>query len=787
MSTKILPIGRDWLIHKGDIIAPITETGFMKAGVWKMNGASQTLDESGWQKVNLPHDFVIEGDFCRSRDRFIGNSSDIPAMEDLDSMHTSRGSLSAGVAWYRHHFTLPEEAKGKRVYLRFDGVYRDSTLYVNQYLCRKTLNGYLGFTADVTDLLSDEGDNLIALRVDAKETEGWWYMGGGIYRNVWMIIDEQVHISEDGVQVISDVDYVGKTAELTVAVSAENHTARDVAENARIRVTAPDGTEACEGVLPLTIPAMGKAEERIFLSLSDISLWDCENPNLYRVTVTLESGASAEVNIGLRHIRFDADRGFFLNGKNIKLKGVCVHQGHGGIGTAEFDGMHEYKIQKLKEMGANAYRTSHNPTSPQFLDACDRLGMLVMDETRLLSTGDEDRERFVQMIKRDRNHPSVIMWSIGNEEYNQFTEQARKIARTMVDLAHTLDPTRLTTEAMLFWDRERHLVRDDVEISAPISDNVDIIGINYGLAVWDKLHAMYADKPFVATEIRSSGGTRDVAADDPEACHLAFTSGKMISSILDGSTAWRTVATRDYAAGLFIWTGFDYYGEPTPFKFPAVSTQFGVMDLCGFPKYGYHYYQQYWGEKDVFVLCPHWNPCPFGEKRDVVLFGNCASAELFVNGQSVGIDTAGPYGYFLWKGVTYAEGEITAVGYDGEGNELRRTTVETTGAAIKLEATLDHVSVDENGMKYAIVNLAALDAEGRVVPTAENGVRLVAGEGATLLGSANGDPACTVRATSNVRPLFGGRAQAIFRRDASAPAATLTFSAAGLDTVTVEF
>ena len=787
MATKVLPIGRDWLVHKGDIVSPITETGFMKAGLWKLNGASATLDESGWRKIHLPHDFVIEGDFCRSRDSFIGNSSDIPAMEDLDSMHTSRGSLSAGVAWYRHHFTLPEEAKGKRVYLRFDGVYRDSTLYVNQFLCRKTLNGYLGFTADVTDLLSNEGDNLIALRVDATETEGWWYTGGGIYRDVWMIVDEQVRVAEDGVHVISDVDYINKTAELTVVVEAENHTAADVAQNARIHIAAPDGSVAAESVLPLSIPAMGRAEERIFLSLSDISLWDCENPHLYRVTVTLESGASAEVNIGLRHIRFDADRGFFLNGKNMKLKGVCVHQGHGGIGVAEFDGMHEYKINKLKEMGANAYRTSHSPVSPQLLDACDRMGMLVLDETRLLSTGDEDRERFVQMLKRDRNHPSIVLWSIGNEEYVQFTEQARKIARTMMDLVHTMDPTRPATEAMLFWDREQKRVRDDVEISAPISDNVDVIGINYGLAVWDKLHTMYPDKPFVATEIRSAGGTRDTAADDPDACHLAVTSGRMISSILDGSTAWKAVATRDYAAGLFIWTGFDYYGEPTPFKVPAVSSQFGVMDLCGFPKYGYQYYRKYWGEQDVFALCPHWNPCPFGEKRDVVLIGDCHTAELFVNGESVGTATAQPYGYFLWKDVTYAEGNVTAVGYDEEGRELRRTTVKTTGAPVKLHAILDHVSEDESGFRYAVVNLAALDTEGRVVPTAENAVRLIAGEGATLLGSANGDPACTVRPTSNVRSLFGGRAQAIFRRDSSAPAATLTFTAAGLDTVSVEF
>ena len=787
MATQILPIGKNWLMHKGDIVSPITETGFMKAGAWNKNGASFSLDESGWRTVHLPHDFVIEGEFCRSKDSFIGNSSDIPAMENLDSMHTSRGSLVAGVAWYRHHLTLPESARGKRVYLRFDGVYRDSTLYVNQFLCRKHLNGYLGFTADVTDLLSDEGDNLIALRVDATETEGWWYTGGGIYRNVWLIIDEQIHFSEYGLHVVSDVDHERKTAGVTINLALENHTAKDAAETATISITAPDGAVVYKGTCPVTLPAMGSGVASLSLSLSDLLLWDCENPHLYRVSATLENGAEATCNVGFRHVRFDKDHGFFLNGKSMKLKGVCVHQGHGGIGSAEFDGMHEYKIKKLKEMGANAYRTAHNPTSPQLLDACDRLGMMVLDEARIFSTSDEDKENFIHMIKRDRNHPSVVLWSIGNEELIQFTEYARKIARTMTDLAHALDPTRLTTEALLFWDRQQHRVRDDVEISAPISENVDVIGINYGLAVWDKLHATYPNQPFLATEIRSSGGTRDVAADDPDGCHLAFTSGKMISSILDGSTAWKTVATRDYAAGLFIWTGFDYYGEPSPFKFPAVSTQFGAMDLCGFPKYGYHYYEQQWAEKDVFALCPHWNPAPFGEVRDVVLMGNCAKAELFVNGASQGTQTAAPYGYFIWKDVTYAAGEITAIGYDEKGDEIRRTTVKTTGAPVALRAEIDHVSEDDNGMCYAIVNLSALDAEGNVVPTADNDVRLIAGENACLLGSANGDPACIVRAQSPVRALFGGRAQAIFRREATAPAATLTFAAPGFDSVKVTF
>ena len=787
MTTKTIPFNRDWLIHKGDIVPPITQTGFMKGGQWKMNGAAATLDESDWNSVCLPHDFVIEGEFCRSRDRFIGQSSDIPAMEDLDSMHTSRGSLSGGVAWYRRHFKLPPEAVGKRVYLQFDGIYRDSTVYVNQYLCCKHLNGYLGFRTDITDVVSDTEDNIIAVRADSTEAEGWWYPGGGIYRNVWLIIEEQVHFSENGIHVVGNTDCHARSAEATVSLTAENHTAQTVETTAHVSILSP--TEECvwEGDLPLTIPAMGTAEASISAHLEDLSLWDCEHPNLYTVSATLENGAAIGCATGFRTIRFDKDRGFFLNEKPTKLKGVCVHQGHGGIGVAEFDGMHEYKLRKLRALGANAYRTSHNPVSPALLDACDRMGMLVMDETRLLSTTDEDKNNFIQMIKRDRNHPSIIMWSIGNEEYNQFTEYARKIARTMTELAHALDPTRPTTEAMLFWDRQLKRVREDVEISAPISENVDVLGINYGLVTWDKLHAMYPDKPVVISEIRSAGATRSIVADDPESCHVSATSKRIISALIDGETAWKNTAERDYVSGMFLWTGFDYYGEPTPFKFPAVSTQFGVLDLCGFPKYSYPFYRKHWAGEDVFALAPHWNDAPLGETRDVFLFGECDTAELFVNGTSQGIRKYQPYSHFLWENVPFEAGEITAVGYDKDGRDIRRTTVKTTGAPVKIAAEIDHVSVDQNKMVYAIVNLAALDAEDRLVPTADNTVRILPDQNATLLGAANGDPSSLERCKSATHTLFGGRAQAILRRDASLPCATATFSAAGLGSVTVEF
>lgn len=781
----MIPFNRDWLFFKGDICAS-GQRGFTKAGTWFQNGAFAGLDDKKWKQVDLPHDFMFEGEFTKaSSDQTC--PADLPDMGSIDSIHSSRGSLAGGVAWYRKHFYAPEGSKGKKVYIRFDGVCRDATVYVNQYRVTSHLNGFMGFVADVSDLLTYEGENILAVRVDSTETEGWWYQGGGLYRNVWLDVREKIHFSRDTLHVLPTVDNMNKKASVKVAFDIENHTAELAECKVIVHTYSPEDVLVNESVCVLAVPHMEKARGEVAFELENIALWSCEHPELYRVVLSIDNGTkegsdSIECNTGFRHIAFDSEKGFFLNGVNTKLKGVCVHQGHACVGSAEYDGLHEFKIKKLKAMGCNAYRTSHHPVSRELLDACDKFGMLVMDETRLMSTGNEDRAIFEQMIMNDRNHPSVIMWSIGNEEYKiQFTEQANYICRTMTDIAHKLDPTRPTTEALLMWDMEKKILRTDVEVTAPVVNNVDVLGINYGTANWEKLHNTFPDKPFVGSETATINTTRSAVVRDDELRQIPIG-----YDIAKGVNTWKKVAESDYCMGMFAWTGFDYYGEPTPFTYPAIMSTFGIMDVCGFPKYPYYYYRANWRDDiDTFELCPHWNYVAGGETRDVYLFSKCDEAELFVNGVSAGRQKIEKYMYAKWT-VDFEPGEITAVGYKN-GIETNRKTLATTGVATELRAEIEHLSVDENKFVWAIIKLSAVDEKGRVVPTASNSVKLIMGDGVELAGAGNGNPICHENSKSGSHSLFGGLEQVILRRDVAAGGGKATFAIDGMNSVTIEF
>ena len=781
----MIPFNRDWLFYRGDVGVP-NQRGFTKAGVWWQNGAFVGLDDRKWKKVDLPHDFMFEGEFTKaSSDQTC--PADIPEMGTIDSIHSSRGSLAGGVAWYRKHFNAPEGSKGKKVYLCFDGVCRDATVYINQFRVTSHLNGFMGFSADITDLLTYEGENILAVRVDSTDTEGWWYQGGGIYRNVWLDVRERVHFDRGTLHILPTVDHENKKASVKVAFDLENHTDEEKTCKVLVHTYSPEDVLVNESLCELAVSNMDKARGEVPFDLENIMLWDCDHPNLYRVVLSIDNGTKEgldriECNTGFRHIAFDTEKGFFLNGVNTKMKGVCVHQGHACVGSAEYDGLHEFKIKKLKAMGCNAYRTSHHPVSRELLDACDRFGMLVMDETRLMSTGDEDRAIFEQMIKNDRNHPSVVMWSIGNEEYKiQFTEQANYICRTMTSIAHKLDPTRPTTEALLMWDVEKKYLRTDVEVAAPVVNNVDILGINYGVANWEKLHKTFPDKPFVGAETASINTTRATVVRDDSLCRIGLD-----YDIDKGLNTWKKVAESDYCMGMFAWTGFDYYGEPTPFSFPAIHSAFGIMDVCGFPKYPYYYYIANWREDvDTFEICPHWNYVAGGEKRKMYLFSKCDEAELFVNGVSQGRKKIEKHLCPMWE-VDFEPGEVTAVGYKN-GVETNRKTLATTGRVEKLCAEVEHLSVDENKFVWAIVKLSAVDEKGRVVPTCEDSVKLVMGENVTLVGAGNGNPICHENPKRGAHSLFGGLCQVIVKRDVSAGGGKATFAIDGLNSVEIEF
>ena len=775
----MIPFNRDWLFFKGDISAP-AERGFTKAGAWWQNGAAIAFDDSKWQKVHLPHDFMFTSGFSKAPvDQT--RPDDLPDMGTIDSIHSSRGSISGGVAWYRKHFYTPENTKGKKVYLRFDGVCRDATVYVNQYRVLSHLNGFMGFVADVSDLLTYEGENVLAVCVDTTETEGWWYQGGGIYRNVWLDVRERVHFNRDTLHILPTVDHKSRSASVKVGFDIENHTEKSVDSSVLVRTYSPSGELVNESTSTLYVPSMDRARGELEFNLHNLELWNCDTPNLYRVVLTTDSD-QIESNIGFRHIAFDTEHGFFLNGVKTKLKGVCVHQGHACVGSAEYDGLHEFKIKKLKEMGCNAYRTAHHPVSRELLDACDRLGMLVMEETRLMSTGNEDRAIFEEMIRNDRNHPSVIMWSIGNEEHMiQFTEQANYICRTMSAIAHKLDPTRPVTEALLMWDMEKKELIRDTQLAAPVADNVDIIGVNYCYDTWDSLHTAYPNKPFVVTESATVNTTRGAVVRSDALCRIALG-----HNIATGVHAWRCTAQKDYCIGMFAWTGFDYFGEPTPFTYPAIMSSFGIMDVCGFPKYPYYYYKANWRDDiDTFELCPHWNQVDGGERRTMYLFSKCDEAELFVNGASVGRKKIDKYSYASWE-VDFEPGEVSAVGYKN-GIEAGRKTLATTGDTARLFAKVEHVSRDKNGIVRAIIKLSALDSEGRVVPTADNDFDIITGDGVTLAGAGNGNPICHDNPQSTSYPLFAGLAQVILQRDEADGIGKAIFSIKGMNSVAVEF
>lgn len=777
----MIPFNKNWLFFRGDICSP-NQRGFTKAGIWTTNGAYGELDDSQWQKVDLPHDYVFEGDFIK----YSGTETslaDIPEMGTIDSLLAARGSLPCRPAWYRKHFSLPEGSEGKKVYIHFGGICRNADVYLNQFRVTNHLNGFLDFSVDVTELLNDREENILAVRVDPSETEGWWYQGGGIYRNVWLDIKEPVHFSKDSLWVCPEVDYVNKKATIQVEAVVENHTNCKIQQDVKIRIYAPDKKLVYEKSDVITVSNMDKEKIKTSLELEQIMLWDCDHPQLYQVELGISNGERISCSTGFRHLYFDKNTGFWLNGVPTKLKGTCVHQGHACVGVGEFDGLHEFKIKKLKEMGSNAYRTAHHPVSKELLDACDRLGMLVMDETRLMSTGEEDRAIFEQMIVRDRNHPSVIMWSIGNEEVGiQFTDYAQKICRRMTDIAHKLDPTRPTTEALLYWDSKEKVLRTNTEIGAPVADNVDVVGINYGLPVWQNLRNSFPHKPFVSPEVGSLNSTRGAVAKNPDRCQVALD-----HSIEKGENSWKQTAELAYCMGMFAWTGFDYYGEPTPYTYPAVIGQFGIYDACGFPKYSYYYYKVNWREDvDTFALCPHWNYVQGGEKRTVYLFTQCDEAELFVNGVSKGRVAIEKYSHGEWKDIDFEPGEIMAVGYKN-GRETNRTTVATTGPACRLTAQTENISVDVNDIMWVIISLSVLDKEGREVPTADNKVRICPGENVILAGAGNGDPMCHENSKSLVRSLFAGKAQVILRRDAAVQKGRVTFSADGMNEVTIEF
>lgn len=703
---------------------------FAKAG--GVGGPADTgFDDLTWRRVDLPHDWAVEMPFSEKADAAHGFKTVGPQFP------------SSSVGWYRRTFTIPASDAGRRIRVEFDGVFRDAEFMINGHYLGRNFSGYAPVTYDLTPYLNVGGANTLAVKVDATSFEGWFYEGAGIYRHVWLVKSAPVHIPAWGTWATSVVEGDPKAPTATT-VTARATVRNDGDQAARLTVQArlldAEGQEvAAAASSPITLDAGAETETAVDLRVATPRLWGVDTPYLYRVeTRILLDGQEVDrvtTNHGIRTIAWDANQGFFLNGVRTFLKGTCNHQDHAGIGVALPDRVNEWRIQRLKDMGCNAYRASHNPPTPELLDACDRLGMLVMDETRTVGATDEALSQLERLIRRDRHHPSVVIWSLGNEEMSiQKNDIGVAILKPMQRLAKALDPTRPTTIAMNgYWGQG-------------FSKVVDVQGSNY-LKLgggYDAFHKNHPQQPVVGSEEASHTTTRGVyvQADDRFYSHADETKARF-PGWASSSEAWLNhYAERPFVAGGFAWTGFDYRGEPTPFhRWPSINSHFGILDTCGFPKDVYYVYQARWTDRPVLHLLPHWTwPGQEGKPMEVRCDTNAEEVELFLNGASQG-RKATPKGSHLRWTVPYAPGTLEAVGY-AAGKEVSRTRVETTGAPAAVRLTTERTTLGADGEDVAMVTVAVVDAQGRTVPDAGDRVSFGLTGPGRILGVGNGDPTC---------------------------------------------
>jgi len=777
-----LSLDFDWRFALGHAQDPARDFGFganqrtfAKAGAtaanWRVADAAQAdFDDSAWAPVTLPHDWAVTLPFVSNPDY---KPSGKPDDEDLRAAHgykpLGREFPDTSVGWYRKSFALPTADAGKRLSIEFDGAFRDTTVMVNGYILEREDSGYSPFRVDITDIANVGGDNILTVRVDASLGEGWFYEGAGLYRHVWLVKTAPVHVPQWGAFVRArtdgtveiDTDLVNESA--VPAAFDLSHAVLDASGKAVLAVAPATGR----------LPAWQRQSLSQTVTLVAPVLWSLENPHLYSLVTEVKVGGAVVdrfvTRFGVRAVRFDPDLGFFLNDRPVKLKGSCNHQDHAGVGAALPDALQVWRLEQLKSMGCNAYRTSHNPPTPELLDACDRLGLLVIDETRRMSSDPTSMDELERLVRRDRNHPSVVLWSIGNEEPQQGTARGARVARTMKRLVNRLDPTRGVTAAL------------DSGFGEGITEALDVIGFNYRHEKMDEFHTRFPTLPIIGSESGSVVTTRGEYARDEARSYVPAYDTDHPWWATTAEKWWSHAADRPWMAGGFIWTGFDYRGEPTPFnRWPSISSHFGALDTCGFPKDNYYYYRAWWRSEPLLHLLPHWNwEGREGQPVAVWAHSNCDKVELFLNGKSQGVRAVVPNHHVEWL-VPYAPGVLEAHGYRN-GKLILRARRETAGPAAALRLTADRVRLKADGQDVAILKVEVLDAKGRPVPKADDLVAFdVAGPG-QVIGVGNGNPTSHEPDVASQRKAFNGLAQAIVRTRRGEPGALrITASAAGL-------
>ena len=723
---------------------------FAKAGT-AADAAMPQFDDSAWAQVIVPHDWAVALPFAPPKEPPTKDNADARAAHGFKAI--GREFPENSIGWYRTPISITAADRGRRIWLEFDGLFRDALIFVNGYAAYRNESGYAPFTVQIDDFLDyGGGANIVTVRCDATLGEGWFYEGAGIYRNVELVRADPVHIPRWGSVVRSELGSDG--ASMWIATEVLNSSDAPVSAVLRRALIAPDGRVAAAlHDVPLRLDP---AEQRTFegrVQLRTPRLWSLGEPNLYQLRSELFVGERqidrTDTRFGIRDIRFDPGHGFFLNGKPVKLLGTANHQDHAGVGIGIPDSLHRWRVAQLQEMGSNAWRSAHNPPATALLDACDEMGMLMIVEQRINSSSDEAVSELERTIRRDRNHPCVILWSLGNEEPHQGTTRGARTNTELKDRVKRLDPTRLTTFAM------------DKNWDDGVGRVVDVLGFNYRTNQIEAYHRRHPDQPVYGSETGSTVATRGEYANDP-ARHIVRAYDTEHPWWATTAEQWWTVAAeRPYIAGGFVWTGFDYRGEPTPYaEFPSISSQFGVLDTCGFPKDDYYYYRAWWQPNQPLVhLLPHWN-WPGREKQPIEVWahGNTEEVELKLNGRSLGREAMQRNRHLVWR-VPFAPGKLEAIGYNG-GRVAARDVRETSGPAGALRLRVDR-RVAKAG-EIVIANAMVVDARGRPVPTADNPLRFAA-SGGIVIGVGNGNPNSLEPDVATERKAFNGLAQAIIR------------------------
>jgi beta-galactosidase len=681
--------------------------------------ANPGFDDRAWRILDLPHDWAVELPFDRN-----GTHSHGYRKIGLNFPETSIG-------WYRKTFFVPESDLGRRIVIEFDGVHRDSRVWINGFYVGEHHSGYTGFQYDLTDYLNYGADNVIALRADATMEEGWFYEGAGIYRHVWLTKTAPVHVAQYGTAVTTAIDK--NRASVTVKTKISNNSReKAVVEVMQSILNAENKKSGTSRPATVILEAGDTQEISQQITVNKPELWSLESPYLYQLDTTLQSKGQTidlyKTTFGIRTVHFDPDKGFFLNGKHIPIRGTNNHQDHAGVGTAVPDALQEFRLQRLKAMGSNAYRAAHNPPTPELLDAADRLGMLVLAENRLMGSSPEHFNELEQMILRNRNHPSVIAWSIGNEEWAiEGRETGARIALTMQTWAKKLDSGRRVTAAMSGgWGHG-------------ISSVIDVMGFNYEFhGDIDAHHAAFPQQPSWLTEESTTRSTRGIYFENPQRAHLAPTDRKPDGTSIENGLQF--CATRPFMSGIFFWTGFDHRGEPNPFGWPQVSSQSGIIDLCGFPKDPFYYVQSWWTEEPVLYISPHWNrqDKKTAENIEVRAYSNADEVELFLNGNSLGRQSMPNLSHIKWE-VPYKPGVLLAKAYKG-GKEFAVRSIETTGKPATIRLVPDRTVISTDGNDVSVITVQVEDEKGRIVPTAGNEITFQLEGPGKIIGVGNGNP-----------------------------------------------